>query len=1080
MPNMGAQIWIYGLILAILCSSGYSTRMQVQMDPFNAAYFLWTPKTTKTGHAKTQLDETFVVMNPQDSNKISVNYGPFSDTKTITPNLVANNYSNVLHNVKLEGIDISAHLLQETITRDSSEIQVLFHAGQIQDNNSEKSSKGSYSKKRPMYYQEIEQKWCLHMYVLLDTQELASSCILSSFTGTCMGSVTLPSEWWQGLSIHPKADIYYSAYSIKENLECSTATNSIVPDKTNDREVTRYFVSSVPMVTGAPIFDERKEDQHILVYIPRQVFHPGTRFKVPVKLQAESDLQLFVVRAKARNGLKIVGVETSQPDKWKVRLQDMTRQQKNAMVTAYVKDEMTYIKRDRIQDVFEWTFEVDDDVTSNEHGRITFTIEYEMSQNMKEHYGTAATRLVAKILIQHDDTYTILPVVKKNEFLNTAVLTGRVVAYPMKVYSISQTGIITDITTATMCHSQDEHVLKVDQSCRHIFLDGTETMGASNVSVIAKYHGHTHFLRFKVWMPEFPLQIEISDSKLSQVKGWKSPNQPRNRQKRGVDFGLLTYPLLGEQPTFEKPQFSCHLRFQQTTPEVYARFYLPDAISPDRKSYFFNKKAYFRVTDMVRERMRVADTHIAALKDKIIMGKKPGRTEIQVLSRDGRVIGARELRVGNDKVMIDRLEINMVTGISLAVEESHDLPGAVVAKVHREHTLSHKNQEAFLEVSILFTDGTLLSLSQVDSLDYFVDQLSLNHHVITFGPMFSSDMPRIIALGQGKGELIKITLELGDTCHKKKSKSLATSYVHIDVDFSETSERGAVQNIDNRPSDRYEVRHKPEKEEDPIKEVKPSSPDKSKPKGKGVKEGSQDISLKELDLGGLPKSPIEDPGVAHQQVLQSPVSPTPLEIGMYVLLAIFCVAILVFLANCMIFVVRYRRKRMPREASESVSQAPDWVWIGSQTLERNAINTHPVQTLVPEEDFNGNNMGNGNGGQLRGRPVSGCSSAPSNRNSQISTYKGSECSIRITANPLGDGHSTQSSDKSSGSGDASMATASPTPSQNSRRSLRITHNPLPEENGNLTDSEFEWDYERMGLNYNQLMDYFDNLKESTA
>ncbi len=42
--------------------------------------------------------------------------------------------------------------------------------------------------------------------------------------------------------------------------------------------------------------------------------------------------------------------------------------------------------------------------------------------------------------------------------------------------------------------------------------------------------------------------------------------------------------------------------------------------------------------------------------------------------------------------------------------------------------------------------------------------------------------------------------------------------------------------------------------------------------------------------------------------------------------------------------------------------------------------------------------------------------------------------------------------------------------------------PLPRDfdgiNGNL--SEAEWDYEAMGMSYEQLMEYFDNLKESTA
>lgn len=40
----------------------------------------------------------------------------------------------------------------------------------------------------------------------------------------------------------------------------------------------------------------------------------------------------------------------------------------------------------------------------------------------------------------------------------------------------------------------------------------------------------------------------------------------------------------------------------------------------------------------------------------------------------------------------------------------------------------------------------------------------------------------------GKGELLKLGLELGDACQKKKSRPLAVSYVYIDVDFSKQVE----------------------------------------------------------------------------------------------------------------------------------------------------------------------------------------------------------------------------------------------------------------------------------------------------
>ena len=112
-------------------------------------------------------------------------------------------------------------------------------------------------------------------------------------------------------------------------------------------------------------------------------------------------------------------------------------------------------------------------------------------------------------------------------------------------------------------------------------------------------------------------------------------------------------------------------------------------------------------------------------------------------------------------------------------------------------------------MNIQFSDGTKIPLHYIPPSDYFLDMDTLNNHVVAFGPMLSADQPRIIALGQGKGELLKLALELGDACQRKKSRPLAVSYVYIDVDFSKTEEDTGLQNdgslgFDNRAgSDRY-------------------------------------------------------------------------------------------------------------------------------------------------------------------------------------------------------------------------------------------------------------------------------------
>src|SRR6218665_494493 len=68
--------------------------------------------------------------------------------------------------------------------------------------------------------------------------------------------------------------------------------------------------------------------------------------------------------------------------------------------------------------------------------------------------------------------------------------------------------------------------MQVVESCSWVYLDGTEARGSSSVTVITKYGRHTKFLFFQVWMPEIPLEVTLSDPQLSQIKGWKVPNQP--------------------------------------------------------------------------------------------------------------------------------------------------------------------------------------------------------------------------------------------------------------------------------------------------------------------------------------------------------------------------------------------------------------------------------------------------------------------------------------------------------------------------------------------------------------------------
>lgn len=90
---------------------------------------------------------------------------------------------------------------------------------------------------------------------------------------------------------------------------------------------------------------------------------------------------------------------------------------------------------------------------------------------------------------------------------------------------------------------------------------------------------------------------------------------------------------------------------------------------------------------------------------------------------------------------------------------------------------------------------------------------------------------------------------------------------------------------------------------------------------------------------------------------------------MFVAVVIFCIVVAVLLVH---WVLNAARKRRPLKVKDSGSGGVcgvenDWVWIGHKTLEKNAVQTTCLATLMPEEDFNSSVGGAvSNGGMTHG------------------------------------------------------------------------------------------------------------------
>ncbi|CAH0390605.1 unnamed protein product [Bemisia tabaci] len=534
----------------------------------------------------------------------------------------------------------------------------------------------------------------------------------------------------------------------------------------------------------------------------------------------------------------------------------------------------------------------------------------------------------------------------------------------MKVFTVSQAGKVADVTLQSTCHSDDESVLKVSSSCSSVYVDGTEVRGSSNASVLVKYDTYIGVAKFVVWMPEFPLDLNVADFKLSQIKGWKVPSEsnPTSSMKSkrssdetsakskkhsgwtnvasigGVNVNTVVTEDIGNSIDSEKSNSPCRLRFQQSPVEVYARFLATDHNS-GRVSYFVSRQTWLTVTDLVIPSLRVSDPRIATLQGKIVQGRSVGRTKVQVMSPiTGRVLGSTDISVTSDKVSLTRMRVHVVSGLQLSITPDTSIDNGFIAQTSVTRKLTAQYQEGLLDIDLEFSDGMRTPLQDISLSDFSLQVESLRPEVVAFAPLVTSSHPRVIAVGPGSGQLLKTILLPAEVCQLQRSTPLATATASVQVDFVPNDRPEFVQNDGGSLSS--------------VKERKLH------------KEDLNDILI------GLPLKDENnhEPTVQARQHHNSFMNPrrhgnvhlSPLEIGMYVLLAAFCFAIVVFVVSCVVYASKFKPHpndmpdhlpetipvlgnnhtsgnglmNMKRDHEEPTTNVHDWVWLGRATLER--------------------------------------------------------------------------------------------------------------------------------------------------
>ena len=237
-------------------------------------------------------------------------------------------------------------------------------------------------------------------------------------------------------------------------------------------------------------------------------------------------------------------------------------------------------------------------------------------------------------------------------------------------------------------------------------------------------------------------------------------------------------------------------------------------------------------------------------------------------------------------------------------------------------------------MTVWFSDGTSLPLSAVSDSDYSLLAETLNKDIVILAPPHLARVLTISAVSPGSGDLIRVSLDVDSTCPVAKQQPLVTGFAHVKVDFDEMVQSDAGYYHHQEGHDHFGL--------DPYAGAFLVSRDRivyshsdrvrkgrrRKGKGRSSAAGRGKPSVDDGGTGAMGES-VNDggiviPHVEAQHQRQEPVVEAPrramssLELAMYILLAVFCASVVVFAANCLLFVVRRGRKQKLAEPKDQV------------------------------------------------------------------------------------------------------------------------------------------------------------------
>ncbi|XP_041793331.1 transmembrane protein 132D [Chelmon rostratus] len=816
---------------------------------------------------------------------------------------------------------------------------------------------------------------CVRALAIRDTSEAAPSagCRLMGPSGICVVRLEIPPAWFTPPQVRkrpsevtlPSVDVYYSIIPVEgAGQECPSIVNepwrgpsaNVGPlgglgmglggqwNPVLDGGLQDMLKAGSVVMTMGPVSakgERLRLDENVEVLVPPSPVRLGKTVAFGVYMKTDSNTERFTLRVWFQSGINFLAVKPSNLVAWEIK-QEMAPGSSSLAVMCQRK---TYSTAERLEspsyEVMQLDFEVDNVINLVPTQTLHWNVEYPAGMQS----ASRQTEKVSHLYISNADIQGIVPLAEDTEVVNTAILTGRRVAVPIKLVTVETDGQVREVDDSVTCSSTDVDVVKVSPNCDQVLVNGKEMRGRQSLAVNFTYLHLSAQLQLTVWVPKLPLQIDVSDTELSQVKGWRVPIITNKRPTRDSE----------DDEDDERKGKGCTLQYQYALVRVLTHFVAEPSDPGGEMVYMLGADWQADITHLVLDQLKVEDPRIARLIDgRILIGRDLGITTIQVLSPlSDSILAEKTVTVLDDKVTITDLGVQLVASLSLSMSASPGNYQAIQLTTTATDLLHTPKQEAVISAWIQYSDGSVTPLDVYDPKDFLLSAVSLDESVISITNQ-EQHWPIVVAEGDGQGTLVRVEMVISETCQKSKRKSVLASGVgNVIVKFGAKSEergvlgRGGQDDGGGMDNSTSEQRTKDgewksnsaavDREEGAMRKVSTTTKSTVTHRasgGKAVGGGSSSSRgggpSQAGDYSSYPAQ-VEVPGTGDSELTQTTRGLSDLEIGMYALLGVFCLAILVFLINCVSFAFRYRHKQVPvLEAGGNMNHAHDWVWLGNE------------------------------------------------------------------------------------------------------------------------------------------------------